>query len=424
MENLKNKIKNLYKKGFFHIFCSNVLNKIMQFCSGIFIIRFLSKGDFGIFSYSQNLLSFFLLLNGFGISDALMQFGSKAKDKKEQNKVLKYSLKISLVSNVIISVLILLYYLFGTFKITEARNIFLWMIFFPIFSILIQIIQLKLRIELKNKEMSKFSNINTFLNLFGMLLGAKLNGIKGMIIGKYIGNILSLIISLKYIEEIFKDWKNILKLSEIKRKQINKFAIISMFNNGMSRFLYIADIFLIGYFIASKTVLASYKTATLIPFALNFIPMSVMIYIYPYFAKNGDDLNWIKINYKKLVKYMFLGNLLITIFLIVFSKYIIIILFGQQYIDSIKPFMILSLGYFFASTFRIPAGNILAAIGQIKFNFYGTIICGSLNILLDILLIKNFGSIGAAYATLIIFIFSGLLGNIFLYYYLKDIKKI
>lgn len=419
MGKVKKKINNLYKRGFFHIFCSNVLNKIMQFSSGIFIIRFLSKGDFGIFSYSQNLLSFFLLLNGFGITDALMQFGSKAKDKEEREEILKYSFKVSVISNFVIIILIFFYYLFGTFKIVEAKNIFLMMIFFPVTAIFIQMVQLKLRIELKNKEMSKISNIDTFFNFFGMALGAKIYGIKGLIIGKYVGNMISLGISIKYIKEILENWKMILKLSKLQVKRINKFSVISMLNNGMSRFLYIADIFLIGYFIADKNILASYKSATLIPFALNFIPMSIMIFIYPYFAKNGDNLNWVKINYKKLLKYMFLGNLLITIFLVVFAKHIIIILFGKQYIDAIKPFIVLSIGYFFASTFRIPAGNILAAIGKIKFNFYGTIISGSLNILLDIILINNLGSIGAAYATLIIFIFSSVLGNLFLYYYLK-----
>ena len=41
-------IKQLYSKGFFHIIGSSILNKIMQFCSGIFIVRVLSKEEFGI----------------------------------------------------------------------------------------------------------------------------------------------------------------------------------------------------------------------------------------------------------------------------------------------------------------------------------------------------------------------------------------
>ena len=81
---MKNGIRNLYQKGFFHILTSNILNKIMTFCSGIFIVRFLTKNDFGIYSYVQNLLSFFLLLNGFGINGGFIQYGSKGNKRVKE----------------------------------------------------------------------------------------------------------------------------------------------------------------------------------------------------------------------------------------------------------------------------------------------------------------------------------------------------
>lgn len=79
----------------------------------------------------------------------------------------------------------------------------------------------------------------------------------------------------------------------------------------------------------------------------------------------------------------------------------------------------LSIGYFIAGTFRIPFGNLLAAMGKIKCNFYTTLFSGILNIILDMILIKRYGSIGAATATISIFIFSSILGGYFLYKNLK-----
>ena len=72
------------------------------------------------------------------------------------------------------------------------------------------------------------------------------------------------------------------------------------------------------------------------------------------------------------------------------------------------------MGYFIAGTFRIPFGNMLAAMGKLKCNFYTTLFGGILNIVLDILLIKKYGSIGAAIATISIFIFSSILGGYFI----------
>ncbi|ALF18687.1 oligosaccharide flippase family protein [Fusobacterium animalis] len=418
MRQIIKKIKFGYKTGFFHIFSSNILNKIMIFSGGIFLVRILDKQDFGLYSYSQNLLEIFLLINGFGITEGLLQYGSKARERIKKEKYVKYSLKIGLLSNIFIILLLILFLIFGKLKIYEAKKILLMMSLLPIFNTFFSIIQIKLRIELKNKEMAKISNVNTFLNILGMLIGAYFYKLYGLIIGKYIGIILSILYSFRYIKFTFIRWKKIEALSEEKKKDIQKFSFIALINNSVSQILYIIDIFLIGYLIADKLILASYKIATLIPVALNFIPISVMIYIYPYFAQNSNDIKWVRENYINLLKYSFFINFFISLILVIFSKNIIRFVFGENYLDAQLPFIILSVGYFFSATFRIPSGNIINAIGKIKFNFYNTLISGIVNIILDIYLIKKIGSIGASYATLLVFIISGVIGNIFLFKYL------
>ena len=412
------KIKFGYKTGFFHIFSSNILNKIMIFAGGIFLVRILNKQDFGLYSYSQNLLEIFLLINGFGITEGLLQYGSKTRKRIKKEKYVKYSLKIGLLSNIFIFLLLILFLIFGKLKIYEAKKILLMMSLLPIFNTFFSIIQIKLRIELKNREMAKISNVNTFLNILGMLIGAYFYGLYGLIIGKYVGIILSIFYSFRYIKYTFIRWKKIEALSQEKKKDIQKFSFIALINNSISQILYIIDIFLIGYLIADKLILASYKIATLIPVALNFIPISVMIYIYPYFAQNSNDIKWIRENYTNLLKYSFFINIFISFILVLFSKTIIRFVFGENYLDAQLPFIILSVGYFFSATLRIPSGNIINAIGKIKFNFYNKLISGIVNIILDIYLIKKIGSVGASYATLLVFIISGIIGNIFLFKYL------
>lgn len=412
------KIKFGYKTGFFHIFSSNILNKIMIFAGGIFLVRILNKQDFGLYSYSQNLLEIFLLINGFGITEGLLQYGSKTRKRIKKEKYVKYSLKIGLLSNIFIFLLLILFLIFGKLKIYEAKKILLMMSLLPIFNTFFSIIQIKLRIELKNREMAKISNVNTFLNILGMLIGAYFYGLYGLIIGKYVGIILSIFYSFRYIKYTFIRWKKIEALSQEKKKDIQKFSFIALINNSISQILYIIDIFLIGYLIADKLILASYKIATLIPVALNFIPISVMIYIYPYFAQNSNDIKWIRENYTNLLKYSFFINIFISFILVLFSKTIIRFVFGENYLDAQLPFVILSVGYFFSATLRIPSGNIINAIGKIKFNFYNTLISGIVNIVLDIYFIKKIGSVGASYATLLVFIISGIIGNIFLFKYL------
>lgn len=411
-EKLK-KIKQLYSKGFFHIIGSNILNKIMQFCSGIFIVRVLTKEEFGIFIYAQNLLAFFLLINGLGITSGFLQYGSRNIDNEElKNSIANYSLKYGIGINLLISFLVIIYSIFGKFKVEEARIIFRMMLFFPIIALVIEMIQIYLRINLKNKEMAKISNLNTFFNLIGMLLGSYVYGVIGLVVGKYIGNLISIFNCLKYLKIIYLN--NVLKISQELKKEIIKFSIVAVFNNGISQLLYIIDIFLLGIIIPDKNIIASYKTATLIPFALNFIPLSIMTYLYPYIAKNIENKIILRKYLKQLLIYLGGINLIISIGLILFSHLIITIIFGKNYLDSKNVFIILSIGYFIAGTFRIPFGNMLAAMEKLKYNFYITLFSGGLNIMLDIIFIKKYGSIGAAIATVSIFIFSSILGGYFL----------
>ena len=180
--------------------------------------------------------------------------------------------------------------------------------------------------------------------------------------------------------------------------EFNRFSLVSMFNNGVSFLVYIIDVFLIGVITEDMNVLASYKTATLIPFALTFIPSTIMTFVYPYFANHQ--------------------NVCISLFLIFFSKLIVQICFGKEYLDCVSIFIVLAIGYFFTASLRIPGGNVLASLGKIKVNFYITVAMGLFNIIADVVLIYWMGSIGAAISTLSVFLLSGLVSNLYLYRYL------
>lgn len=422
--NIKNKIKKLYTTGFFHIFLSNVINKILIFCNGIFIVKVLSKENFGIYSYSQNLLSLFLLLSGLGINSGLLQFGSKAETEEEREKIFGYSLKKGLFINSFINFLIIIYCVFGTFKIEEGRKVLLYMSGFSVFTIIIDLFLCFYRTELKNKEMANLSLVNTLSSVICMVIGGKFYNLIGVILGKYIGFIITILLLIKYtnIKQIKKYFKSN-KISKETKKEINKYSLTALVNNSIISFIHMIDILFIGILIGDKNILASYKTANIIPFGLEFIPTAIMIYIYPYFVKNNENFSWIKENYLKILKILIGINFVIVTLNLIFGKLIISIIFGIEYLDSIKIFNILCIGYFFTGSFRVLGANILFALQKPKFNVYSSLIASISNIILNVTLIKRYGSIGAAYATLIVFIVWSILVNLFIYKNLKNIQK-
>lgn len=417
---MKDLLQKLKSTGFFHICSSQVINNIIAFCSSIFITRLLTKSDYGIYSAANNTISIFMLLNGLGTISGMLQFGSEAyNDTKKKNSYLRYGFRIGNIFNIVTTVVIVLYALFIPLAMPETKPWLLLMSLMPAVSYVSNVIATKLRIELRNKAYSYFNTGSTVLVLIATLTGAYAAGISGVIAYRYVAYILAIIVILVMGKDIFSFLKQEIDLTKTERSLFLKVSVISSVNNGLSSLLSLLDVFLVGEIIRQSTILAAYKAGSLIPLAVGFIPQAIVTYIYPYFARHSHDLNWFRDKYTKILKLMILGNLVISALLIIFAPLIVHIVFGKQYSDSVFVFRVLSVGYFFTATFRIPSGNLLVVLKKLKFNLYVCVTSGVLNILLDLWLIRVLGSVGAAFATLVVYILSGLWSTLYLQHLLK-----
>ncbi|RHG32323.1 polysaccharide biosynthesis protein, partial [Fusobacterium varium] len=302
MNKILQNISELNKKGFFHLITSGIINKIILFCSGIFLVKILSKSEYGIYSYYQNILTFFLFINGFGIASGFFQFGSKNIENKKKISYYKYSIKFSIFSSVVISLMIIIFSFNNKILIKGAQNYLLYISLLPFFYLVIDLITIDQRIKFENKKVAILSNANTFILIIFLLIGAKYGGISGIILGKYIGEIVTIILFFSFYKKIILEWKEIDDISKDEKYEINKFSFFSSINSVIAQLLYVIDIFLIGVLIKDENIIANYKAATLIPFALNFIPQTISNYFYPYFSKNYKNKEYIKDKYKKMFK--------------------------------------------------------------------------------------------------------------------------
>ena len=77
MERIHDKFETLIRTGFFHIFGSSVMNKIIAFLSSIVLVRILSKEEYGVFTYAWNIYSIILLFSGMGLDSGMLQLASE-----------------------------------------------------------------------------------------------------------------------------------------------------------------------------------------------------------------------------------------------------------------------------------------------------------------------------------------------------------
>ncbi len=412
-------VRSLLQRGLMHMFGANVLNKVISFSGSILLVRILSKGEYGVYAYVQNILSFFLLLNGLGVVSGLLQYGSVHRDTPLMYAFFRYGLKRGVVSNIVLGLGVAL---FGLLFTEDAFIGFLFVLvaFIPVLTIVYEIFQIYNLVLRNNKFYSLYTSLNTALVMGGTVAGACFGGVKGVFVFNYFALLGSIGIGFLHLKRCGGMWQDRgVAVARKERGAFNRFSLIAMFNNGVSFLVYIIDVFLIGIIIKDMNILASYKTATLIPFALTFIPSTIMTFVYPYFAGHQDDKSWVRSRYVKLLKYCCGLNLCISLVLIFFSKFIVRICFGEEYLDCVPVFVVLAVGYFFTASLRIPGGNVLAALGKIKVNFYITVAMGVVNIIADVILIYCWGSIGAAISTLLVFLLSGVVSNCWLYKFIR-----
>lgn len=401
-EEVKIKINKLNKTGFFSIFLATVFSKVITLFGGVILVRILSKEDYGIYAYIHNCYSMLFLLNDFGISSAALQFMTEnLENKNKQSAFLKYSLKCSLISAVAVGILILFSPLFYPYTMEEAKNITPMLFLVPLITIISGMMSIILRANFENKKYSKLQIFSTATTYIVLIILSLIFGLRGAIFSQYIYGIIILVYSsyltYKYLKKI--KYVKTDELEKEQKKSFFKYAFASQLNNTIGGLMLIIDTFLIGTILAKPEIIASYNVGSKLPHALTFLPSCIAVYIVPHFIKHNKDIRWLKKNFHSLLKYSIIGFGIICLTLMIFSKLIFMILFGEQYYDAIPIYIILMIGLFFTSALKSPCGNILNSLRKIRINIITNSICVVVNFISNIFFIKMLGAIGAAITT-------------------------
>ena len=407
-------------RSFLLVILSNIFSQLIAFGGAISYARLLDVKQFGIYSFSYSIISFFLLFNGFGAASGILQYVSKQNNEESRLAYLKFAFKLGILFNVGLSVLILCYALLFPMPITSSKYILCAMAFFPIGRLYIDVTVSHLRATQQDITLSKFSIFCNLLivifNQVGILIGA----LYGFIISTYIAYLLIFIIS-PYLFKIPHLLFSVKTQISIKYADFMKHSLYVTTGNAFTQLLFILDIIILGYIIKDTNTIAQYKVASTIPFAINFIPGIIITYFYPKFAKNSNNKNYILILKRAIQKVMLIFSGIVSLLLIILAKYIIILLFGSKYTNSIVIFQILSFGFWIVSTFRIINSNILASIGRVKVSMWLNMIIMIINVILTISLVIKFGVIGCAISVVLIYIISSILSSYILIKYLLQI---
>ena len=408
------KAKYLWKKGLVHIFAGSFLTKCISFFGSIVLVRVLSKFEYGVLSYLENIYGYVWILAGLGLSNSILRFVVLKDKTEEKRNYFEYAVVKALHYNIILIAVAAVLNIFYPHR-PEYRN-YTWLVYILLLSLPFHYVSDNVlcheRAMFNNRRYVLFSLTVTLCIIISKISFGKLFGINGAIFSQVIVYLVLAIVF--FISTTVKYYGTCRINRHIKlpnQKEVDIYSFQYMVTNGLWAVFMLNDTFLLGRF-CSAEVLAEYRVAYTIPGCVSIISTSIGIFVAPYFVRNENNAQWVKINYRKtfLASAAFVGFICAAIGLL--AKQVISILYGTQYEATVSIMRILLIAAFCNCGLRYTTANILAAMGHVKYNMFTSAFGVLLQISANLFMIPKYGVKGVAvtscfvYLTMAVFLFA------------------
>jgi O-antigen/teichoic acid export membrane protein len=427
----KQYVKKGTRNGFFHILGGNTLVKIISALSVMLFPRIMGE-DYGTFKYVESLFGYLLIANGLGMSNVILRYCSAFDTPVEQKSYFTFAVRTGLIADVgILAAFSAILYIPGIFGIQmvqyDAESILTMMMFIVFFDFLFNATQNFLRTNRENKKYASSSVI--FSALYALIpfvlafaLGVFHHSMEGAVIGRYIAYAVTLVLIFRTVRTLPAFKEKALRLRRHEKIGIIKYSLNSLVANAFSMIMPYNESIILSIMV-TKSLYSDFQVAQLLPASIQFIASSVMVFVYPYFAKNYLDGKWIYQNTKKIILSMAALMSVISFIGIVFAPQIVLI-FGSRFKteNAVRLMRVFFITFAVNSAFKMPVGNILAAIGEVRFNVANAIFSCTVHIGICWAMTYTFGIGGAAYGLLIGYVISSAAGIIYLRYYCKKLE--
>ena len=178
-------IGTLRRRGFFHIIAGSTLAKIAGFVSVFFLPRFLSKADYGLLTYVDNIRNYVMLFNGLGITQATLRYCAQEGSDEEKKGYFITTLKVGIAADVALIVLTTAAYLVVPFPFEGARFQLVLSSCLPVLSFAFTDLQLLLLATFQDHRDSGYTFTYSFLLMIFQIVFALLLGVTGVMACRY-----------------------------------------------------------------------------------------------------------------------------------------------------------------------------------------------------------------------------------------------
>lgn len=398
------------------ILSSQIISLALNIISISFAARYLGVEEFGRFNY---------LLAIVGIGAKILDFGFNPiifRELSLQQNVGKYLGSVLVFRVVIILIIVSMFSLIGYFlNLGSLEIVLIAMLAFNIlfsnkFTNVRELLTIPFKVDLKMHIPMLLIILDNILLLFFILMMPFFGG--GIIYFIFIYTIANLpgMVLLSFF--IYKKYNFKVEFDSNEITYLFKESLPLM---GFIVFAVIyaqIDILLLENMSGSTSV-GIYSTAIRLITPLKLIPNVVVITLFSLIVKNIDNSDYNERIVRFVTKLFFLFSISFSAFMFISSEEIILIVFGDKYVEAALPLRILSIGLFF-DFFSFFILDLFTAYSKQKYNFQFILIVTSIVLITNIVLIPFYDFVGSSMSRIV----SGSFGFLFLLFILKRKIKI
>ena len=376
------------------LLAERIFRMAVQLFVGIYVARYLGPERFGLLSYANSYVGIFTAIAVLGLDGIVVRELVKSPDQRDT--LLGTSFLLKVVGTLLMWVLILATLFFSNND--PLTSALIAIIAFGVLFQTFNVIDYNFQAEVKSKYVvhSQIAQliVSSITKLVLILKGLPLVWFAAV----YSLDAIILAVGLAYAYS-----RN---SGSIKKWKWNaKVALALLLDSWPLMFAYMSyliyakiDRIMIKEMLDEHNV-GIYSAAYILYEAPLFISLMIAKSVYPILVQYyQDNKNKFFQLYSTLSSYLTLLSYLIVLFIFIFHEILIQITFGESFEESSKILMLLSFGMIpmFNAFLR---SSYITISGNQKIILYTTLFSAMLNIVLNLLLIKAYGVIGAVYAT-------------------------
>ncbi|MFC2005158.1 flippase [Chloroflexota bacterium] len=383
------------------VLVSSVVNLLIVFVLRMVLARWLGPSDLGLYTMVITLQEITLLFAELGISSALVKYVAEYKD--DRNKLLKL-VSSAFITSLIFGLItgILLYFISGTFATLFKM---------PDLSYLLKVLSIALPFMALQmaaggllsglRHMKRFAMMTISRSVLTILLTISFIwlgfGVRGATFGIVLATVLSCLYGLYFVKNYFYPT---LQEYLINVKKLVLFGSQAFGANVVSLIANRTDFLMIGYFLTTKDV-GYYNIAVSLSMLFDVVPRAIQRISFPAaseYWKNNDHQSLQKM-IDKSMKYSACILLPAGLGFAFFSSQITTLIFGQEFLVAVSPFLFLLAVRVIRGATVQPIGSVYSGRGRPDIGLKIGTSTSVFNIGLNIILIPYLGIIGAAIAT-------------------------